>query len=59
MALKGGDLSEEIRRLKRKYPYTQVQLISLEPLMQQPNFAEKYLVHVTASESRSSEQQDA
>ena len=59
LALKGGDLSEEIRRLKRKYPHTQVQLISLEPVMQQPYFAEKYLVHVTASESRSSEQDQA
>ncbi len=48
IALKGGDLSEEIRKLKRKYPQTYVQLIPLEPLLQRPYFVEKYLVHVTA-----------
>ncbi len=49
IALKGGDLSEEIRKLKRKYPYTRVQLIPLEPLLQRPYFLEKYLVHVTGT----------
>lgn len=46
LALKGGDLAEELKALERLDPSVHVTLWPLDQLLGDPCFAEKYLVHV-------------
>lgn len=46
LALKGGDLTDELAALERLDPHLHVRLWPLDRLLGDPLFAEKYLVHV-------------
>ncbi|GIV61034.1 class I SAM-dependent methyltransferase [Rhodocaloribacter litoris] len=47
VCLKGGDLSGEIETLQQAFPSVRVETFSLEPLLDRPFFAGKYIVTVT------------
>ena len=46
ICLKGGDLSEEIAALRAEFPAVRVEKTPLEPLLESPYFAEKFIVAV-------------
>lgn len=50
LCLKGGDLRDEIAGLEAAFPGLTVTLHPLEPLLEAPWFAEKYLVEVRAGD---------
>lgn len=55
ICLKGGDLHDEIAELHDAFPDLKVEQIPLEPLLERPYFAEKYIVAVAVAGAPKSE----
>jgi len=50
ICLKGGDLTDEIKKLMDVYPDLEVSILSLEELFDQPYYREKVIIHVQCAE---------